>query len=143
MFSIYPSPGCYWSSNDVPSLVSQLICKIDKFNDISNPLDDLQAHKHQVKTFNHPYVLSMVHQGCRYWEGQGTIPPPNLNSETKKIQQFQFQTSGIIIFTSIQNLYDFYHVCYKILIIYGGIPFFLTTQGKQINSCWTFKKVRQ
>ena len=64
------------------------------------------------------------------------------NSELNKVQQFPFQTSGILLLTGVQKLcdqkfHDFYHLCYNFRIIYGGYLFFLTTYRKQIISRWT------
>ena len=33
------------------------------------------------------------------------LPPSHFSFWTKKVQQFQFQTSGILLFTGVQNLY--------------------------------------
>ena len=60
--------------------------------------------------------------------------PPTSNSEPNKVQQFPFQTSGILhqVFRNYtdQKFHDFYHICYNFWIIYGGFSFFLTTYGK-------------
>ena len=40
-----------------------------------------------------------------------------------------------------QKFHNFYRVCYIFWTIYGGFSFFVTTQGKQITSHWTFEKV--
>ena len=53
-------------------------------------------------------------------------------SEPNKVQQFQFQTVSVILFTGVQKLYGpnilhFYRVCYNFWIIYGGFSFFLST----------------
>ena len=42
------------------------------------------------------------------WQGPGgsmPLRPPTSTSEPKKIQQFQFQTSGILFFMDVQKLY--------------------------------------
>ena len=45
-------------------------------------------------------------QGCSYWGGEGCRGPcPHLNSKPKKVQQFQFETSRILLFTGVQKLY--------------------------------------
>ena len=36
---------------------------------------------------------------------QGAMPRPTSISEPNKVQQFQFQTSGILLFTGFQKLY--------------------------------------
>ena len=64
-------------------------------------------------------------------------PPPSISiCEPNKVQQFPFQTSGILLLTGVQKFHYFYHVRYNFWIIYSGFSFFLTTQGKQITSSW-------
>ena len=51
------------------------------------------------------------------------------STEPNKVQQFHFQTSGILVFTGVQKLYEpemscFYRVCYDFWTIYGRFSFF-------------------
>ena len=51
--------------------------------------------------------------------GQGAMAPSTLIFEPNKVQQFQFQTSGIMLFMGVHKLYgpkilQFYQVCYNI-----------------------------
>ena len=46
-----------------------------------------------------------VTQGCSHLGGQGGHGPLTSNSEQNKVQQFPFQTSGILLLTSVQKLY--------------------------------------
>ena len=48
------------------------------------------------------------HQRRSHWGARGGHDPPSpptLISELNKVQHFQFQTSGILFFTSVQKLY--------------------------------------
>ena len=44
-------------------------------------------------------------QGCSHWGSKGDHGLPTSISEPKKVQQFQFQTSGMLLFTGVQKLY--------------------------------------
>ena len=44
-------------------------------------------------------------QGRSYWGGQGGQGPPTSISGPSKVQQFQFQTSEVFLFTGVQKLY--------------------------------------
>ena len=60
-------------------------------------------------------------------EDRGAIPLPHPSIyEPKKVQQFQFQTSGLWVFRNYmkQKLHDFYRVCYNFWAICGGFSFF-------------------
>ena len=65
--------------------------------------------------------------------GQGghAPPPPSPTSVSKpnKVQQFQFQTSGILLFMGFRNYmdqksHDFYRVCNNFWTISGAFHFF-------------------
>ena len=43
-------------------------------------------------------------QGRNHWVGGGHGPPTSI-SQSNKVQQFQFQTSGILLFMGVQKLY--------------------------------------
>ena len=56
-------------------------------------------------------MLHFCSQWCSHWrKGAGRPQPPSpsptLISKPKKFQQFQFQTSGILLFTVVQKLYE-------------------------------------
>ena len=55
-------------------------------------------------------IATSSFQGHSHWGGQGRISEPN------KVQQFQFQTSRILIFMGVQKLYR--------------------TQISQFSQCW-------
>ena len=62
--------------------------------------------------------------------GAGDPWPSTLISEPNKVQQSQFQTPGILLFTGVQKLYEpefhnFCRVCYKFWTIYGSFTFFM------------------
>ena len=67
-------------------------------------------------------------------------------SELAKVHQFfSFKHQGYFFLRVFRNYSDqkisrFYRARYNSWIIYSGISFFLTTQGKQITSRWTFGK---
>ena len=61
--------------------------------------------------------------------GVGGHSPSTSSSKPNKVQQFPFQTSGILLLTDVQKLYDqkfhdFYHACCNFWIICGGFSFF-------------------
>ena len=58
-------------------------------------------------------------QGRSNWGARGAMAPSTLIFEPNKVQQFQFQTSGIMLFMGVHKLYgpkilQFYQVCYNI-----------------------------
>ena len=57
-------------------------------------------------------------RGGEPWEPRGAMPPPPISiSKPNKVQQFQFQTSGILLFMGVQKLPEIsrflYRVCYN------------------------------
>ena len=48
-------------------------------------------------------TLYQVRSQCR---GQGGSWPPTSISEPNKVEQIQFQTSGTLLFTGVQKLYE-------------------------------------
>ena len=91
-----------------------------------NKLTKLQIEKIiLLRDFSFNWVVCIRVQGRSHWRwgggreaGDYVHPPtPTSSSKPTKVQQFPFQTSGILLLTGVQKLYDqkfhdFYHVCY-------------------------------
>ena len=83
--------------------------------------------------------------GAQPLGGQGSMAPPLHFPNQTRSNSFSFKHQGCCFLRVFRNytdqkLHDFCRVCYIFQTIYGNLSFFLTTQGKQITSHWTFRK---
>ena len=71
--------------------------------------------------------------GGGMWSARRTMPPPPTSiSKLDKAQQFQFQTSGIILFMGVQKLHgpDISRILQCMLqFLDSSLTFFLTAKG--------------
>ena len=82
-------------------------------------------------------------KGRRGGGGQDGHGPPNSISEPNKVQKFQFQTSGILLFTDVQKLYrpeisQFLPYMLQFLNNLWRLFIFSNFIGQQITLRWTF-----
>ena len=96
------------------------------------------------------YYLPIIRDvATRGMGGEGAQGPWSLffNYRTNKVQAFQFQTSGILLFTNVQKLHgpeisQFLPCMLQFLDNLGALPFFLSTQGNRSVHVRSSEKVR-
>ena len=59
-----------------------------------------------VEQFNKSYLHITIKTRGVATVGPGGHGPPTSSFEPKKVQQFQFQTSGVLLYTGVQKLYE-------------------------------------
>ena len=59
-----------------------------------------------VEQFNKSYLHITIKNRGIATVGPGGHGPPTSSFEPKKVQQFQFQTSGALLYTGVQKLYE-------------------------------------
>ena len=70
--------------------------------------------------------------GGEMWRARRTMSPPTSISKLDKVQQFQFRTSGIMLFMGVQKLHgpDLSRILQCMLqFLDSSLTFFLTTKG--------------